>query len=591
MKIVRDPIHEYVAFSEEERKLIDSPWFQRLRHCSQNGPARLVYPCLLGTRFEHSLGVMDIATKMFDAAVGTAERSNSTLLKKFIKACGRDLRFFLGRNRKPPQVLGDIRRILRAAALCHDLGHFPLSHTLERAFEKEFRSTAMPSYIPSRATHELVSVEVVRHIIDSEDPALEGWLGRAVILVILAPEALSVPYASGELHFSKTVFNTLNGIIMGDYDADRLDYLQRDGHSSGSGFGRFDVRRFIDAMTLTENDGVFLVIPSSKALSSVEAALVERYKLYKWVYFHHKVLFLDEITCESARKIFRRQDIKQKLFQKHDVVVDDAQYRRSVFAALGSPKKRIPPLVLFDGKGIGLTKGFYKLNVSYFIRNGDSYFFDDIWFCTEFRKSNLGSLDRLYKQALLDRSPCGITVWKDWSQFKKFQGNCLNLLNCSDAFAAKTGTEVDELSNETTSFLRTLWQMMREGDFPEQVFLRMDKEGRKALRKEAVLKDLDLLVRVADWRLFGDLREKHILGRTGKPDKLVDHSTLLKELSNLRGEIPFFVFVVGETIGIQEAKRDTNMPKKLLNFLAEAFTNAIIHCWDESEELQYAWST
>jgi len=43
MKIVRDPIHEYISFTEEERKIIDSPWFQRLRHCSQNGPVKLVY--------------------------------------------------------------------------------------------------------------------------------------------------------------------------------------------------------------------------------------------------------------------------------------------------------------------------------------------------------------------------------------------------------------------------------------------------------------------------------------------------------------------------------------------------------------------
>ncbi|MCD4824613.1 MAG: HD domain-containing protein [Phycisphaerae bacterium] len=534
---------------------------------------------------------MNIATEMFDAAVGTAKRLKPVLLRKFIKTCKRDLKLFLGRNRKDNQVLDDARKILRATALCHDIGHFPLSHTLERAFKKEFWQAARPSYIPSRAIHEMVSVEIVRHIIDSNDLALAGWLGRAVILVMLAPGALSVSYGKSNLPFAKTMFSTLNAIIMGDYDADRLDYIQRDGYFSGSGFGHFDVRRFIDAMTLTENNGGFRLIPSSRALSTIEAALVERYKLYKWVYFHHKVLFLDEITCESARKIFTKPDIKAKLFQKHKMVVDDAEYRRSVFDALSSPEKSIPPLVLFDGKEIGLTKGFYKLNVSYFIGNRDSYFFDDIWFCTEFRKNcKLGTQGKRYKQALLDRSPCGITVWKDWSQFGKFRHECLTQLNDSGTFADKTGT--DEVANNTSGFLKKLWQIMREGDFSESVFLIMAEEGRKMLKKEKVLKkEFALLVRVADWGLFGNLREKQILGRTGKPGDLVEHSALLKELSNLRGEIPFYVFVVGETADIQTAKKDKEMPKKLLTFLAKAFTKAIVNCWDESEELKQAWAS
>jgi len=130
---------------------------------------------------------MDLATKMFDSAVDTTARSNPEILKKFIKACKRDLEFFLGRTRRKDEyVLDDARRILRAAALCHDIGHFPLSHTLERAFEKEFWSAPIPLHIPSRAPHEMLSIEVVRHIIASSDPALEEWLGRAVILVMLA---------------------------------------------------------------------------------------------------------------------------------------------------------------------------------------------------------------------------------------------------------------------------------------------------------------------------------------------------------------------------------------------------------------------
>jgi hypothetical protein len=61
MKVLRDPIYEYITCTDDELRIVDSPWFQRLRHCTQNGPTRLVYPSLNGTRFEHSLGVMELA--------------------------------------------------------------------------------------------------------------------------------------------------------------------------------------------------------------------------------------------------------------------------------------------------------------------------------------------------------------------------------------------------------------------------------------------------------------------------------------------------------------------------------------------------
>ena len=166
MKVVRDPIHNYITFSDDERELIDSPWFQRLRHCLQNGPTRLVYPSLLGTRFEHSIGVMDLASRILDSILNRQKyRKRDTTVDDFLTICKRDLKLFLGRSSKDP--IADVRRILRMTALCHDLGHFPLSHTLESAFEREFMQPDLldqcpiPPHWPQRACHELVSVELV----------------------------------------------------------------------------------------------------------------------------------------------------------------------------------------------------------------------------------------------------------------------------------------------------------------------------------------------------------------------------------------------------------------------------------------------
>src|SRR6266853_577625 len=104
MKIIRDSVHGDIEFYPEEMKLIHTHGFQRLHGCRQLGLTHLVYPAAKHSRFEHVLGVMHIATLI-------AEQ-----LKK-----QRD--FFTGDYR--------LIRVLRFAALLHDMGHVPFGHTFE----------------------------------------------------------------------------------------------------------------------------------------------------------------------------------------------------------------------------------------------------------------------------------------------------------------------------------------------------------------------------------------------------------------------------------------------------------------------------
>lgn len=583
-KLVRDPIHEYISFSEEERRLIDSPWFQRLRHCLQNGPTRLVYPSIVGTRFEHSLGVMDLASRILDSVLDEQKYAKgSKFISEFLSVCRRDLRLFLGRRkRNDDEVITDLRRLLRASALCHDLGHFPLSHTLERAFRQEYWTQAIPAYYPVRQCHELISAELIRYILEISDPAIEDWLGRGIILTLLAPSALTVRYRRSKLPFNETMFYTLNGILVGDYDADRLDYLQRDGYLSGSGFGRFDVQRFIDAMRLTKKDKTHEVLPSSYALSTVEAALIERYKLYKWVYFHHKTLFFDEVCCEAARKILKSPKTAKEILEKYEKDVGNPQeYLKAVLKSLSSPTENLRPLILFRGESLGLTHEYYRLNPDFFINNKDSHFFDDVWFCLKCRdRQQLGSTGTFYLETLVDRKACGMTLWKDWSQFTKFFDKCLVEARKSTRLATKV--EGDSVQVYGPKFLDILWQLMREGKFPEAVCHKMIGRAKLELKK-VNNGSLRALVRVANWRLFGNLRDKQIIGKTGRRDFLVNHSSLLRGLSELRGEIPFYAFVVGEAADLTKVKKNKKIMDRILTIIAKTFIIAIVDCFEEVE--------
>jgi hypothetical protein len=545
----------------------------------------------MGTRFEHSLGVMNLASRILDSVLLDDRKYGikSLIVKEFLDVCKRDLKLFLGRKEKDKdEIITDLRRILRASALCHDLGHFPLSHTLERAFRQEYWKKPIPVYYPVRACHEIISAELIRHILEIKDPAIENWLGRGIILTLLGPAELSIKYRRGELPFKQTMFYTLNGILVGDYDADRLDYLQRDGYLSGSGFGHFDVQRYIDAMRLAKKDKIYDILPGSHALSTVESALIERYKLYKWVYFHHKTLFFDEVCCEAARKILKSKETANKMFEKYEKKIGTPKdYLEKVFKSLSSPEKDIPPLILFPGRDLGLTNSHYSLNPGFFVQNKDSHFFDDVWFCLKCRENkNFGKVGKFYLETLVDRKACGMTLWKDWSQFTRFSNECIKEARQSIELAEKITNDNVELY--FSKFLDRLWQLMREDKFPETVCHKMIEHAKSKLKK-INNGSLRALVRISNWRLFGNLRDKEIIGRTEGRDFLVIHSFLLRELSELKGEIPFYVFLVGEAKDLEKVKKNKKTMKKLLTIISKVFILSIVDCFGDVE-IQGAWN-
>lgn len=114
---LRDPIHVFIRLSSEERRVLDSRPFQRLRHIHQLALTCLVYPGATHRRFEHSLGVMEVAGRIFDVVTDRGNLSDRMreLLPQVADEEG--LRYW--------------RRALRMAALCHDIGHLPFSHAAE----------------------------------------------------------------------------------------------------------------------------------------------------------------------------------------------------------------------------------------------------------------------------------------------------------------------------------------------------------------------------------------------------------------------------------------------------------------------------
>jgi HD superfamily phosphohydrolase len=113
---IRDPLHVFVRLDTDERRVLNSRPVQRLRHVQQLALSNLVYPGATHRRFEHSLGVMELAGRVFDTITNKhLPESISSLLPQL----------------KQESQLQYWRRAVRMAALCHDVGHLPFSHAAE----------------------------------------------------------------------------------------------------------------------------------------------------------------------------------------------------------------------------------------------------------------------------------------------------------------------------------------------------------------------------------------------------------------------------------------------------------------------------
>src|SRR5437588_3761912 len=261
---VRDPIHVFIHYDDDEQALIDSAPFQRLRYVHQLALSYLVYPGATHKRFEHSLGVMDLASRIYDVVT---RHDRVTDVSDVVPTAGSD-----------PREHSYWRSTLRMAALCHDIGHLPFSHAAE------------DDLLPDGWDHERITWEIIHSdvlasvwnsIVPKPDPDHVGKLALGPAKVEKLRLGLS--------------FNTweaiLAEIIVGDvFGADRMDYLLRDSHHAGVAYGRFDHYRLIDTLRIlprSQDDSQQPTLGIELGgLQSAESLLWARYFMYTPLYFH-----------------------------------------------------------------------------------------------------------------------------------------------------------------------------------------------------------------------------------------------------------------------------------------------------------------
>ena len=224
-KVFRDPVYGYVhVYDQLIWDLIQTKEVQRLRRIKQLGGTYMVFHTAEHSRFSHSLGVYEMARRIIRALM-----HQETVLSE------------------------EERLLVLSAALLHDLGHGPFSHSFEAVFS---------------VRHELFTERIIME--DTEvNRVLEG-------------------YQKG---FAKKVRDVINktypnplviNIISSQLDADRLDYLLRDAYFTGAPYGEIDVERILRTMRVVNNKIVYKV----SGMHAIEDYLMSRYQMYWQVYLH-----------------------------------------------------------------------------------------------------------------------------------------------------------------------------------------------------------------------------------------------------------------------------------------------------------------
>ena len=237
----RDPVHGFIHADELEQALIDSRPLQRLRAIRQLGFTYLVYPGAEHSRFGHALGAMELAGRVYDAL---ASKGDDRLVAD---------------GRSPS------RRLVRAAALLHDIGHAPFSHSAEDLFAGGLDHEDM--------TCRILGLEEMRRIFDRYG---DGIGPEDVIRILSAP--------------GDPTERLLAQIVSGELDVDKMDYLLRDSRFCGVRYGSYDLERLIDTMLPIEDPetGDWGIGVDEGGVHALEALVMARYYMFTQVYFNPK---------------------------------------------------------------------------------------------------------------------------------------------------------------------------------------------------------------------------------------------------------------------------------------------------------------
>ncbi len=318
---LRDPIHQTIVFDDDEKKVIDHPVFQRMRHVRQLGLSYLVYPGAVHDRFSHMLGAMHVAGRVWD----TITAAEDAPIRKIFSAA--ETAYF--------------RRILRFAALLHDIGHAPFSHASETLMpqlgEIEAPAAWYREWEPSRrASHEDYSVMLIASLGADRMVPLEPHEAQDIASLLHHGVKPSADWSRKHAGKKGAIHDLLSSLISGELDADRMDYLLRDAYYAGVAYGLYDMDHLIRNLGIAVIGGRPTLTIDSTAVRAFEDFLLARYHMFLQVYHHKTTNGFDHFLKQA----FSRQEVGIRIPGNVAGYLEmrDSTFLEALFAAARDPE-------------------------------------------------------------------------------------------------------------------------------------------------------------------------------------------------------------------------------------------------------------
>jgi len=331
-----DPIHGGIPLLHHEVKMVDHPLFQRLRFICQNDILSLVFPGATHSRFLHSIGVMHVGGRIFNAMI-----ENSIKLKHAELEKGKASSI----STSTLEAINYFNQVIRSACLLHDVGHCSFSHqfnrtpTIKKALAEPNRFDALWSGIdyakiyptkPEKLEHEHFSVraawQILADITAQDIPVAAEDILSLMDTTSVHPSNLFQQHAASlwllikpkdieenrpPENFAVKLQGVFSRIVSGELDADRADYMLRDGFHSSVTIGGFNLDHLLSSLHFgwCAQTSWFGLAISDKGISSLEDFVYSRHQMYRQVYAHKTAQGFDWLLRAAIDEVMTQKPV------------------------------------------------------------------------------------------------------------------------------------------------------------------------------------------------------------------------------------------------------------------------------------------
>lgn len=287
MPRLRDPIHGFIELSELELEIVDSAPFQRLRNIKQLATTYLVYHGAEHTRFGHSLGVMHLVDRAFCSATQNYQLDSGERLFSDI-----DHAWY--------------RQLLRLIALVHDLGHAPFSHGSEALFDEGLEHEDFTNKIICETEISDIIKKIGEEFCKKYSVDDSYRITPQLLWSIYGEKN---PESNPQYMAHLADFKFLKTFMDSELDCDKMDYLLRDSYYCGVNYGKYDLNRVIESLTVYNNSrqNIKQLAIQKGGIHAFEEFVIARYYMFIQVYFHKTRRYLDKLLVRCIKEILLEQ--------------------------------------------------------------------------------------------------------------------------------------------------------------------------------------------------------------------------------------------------------------------------------------------